>query len=233
MTPVQPAQLSRRMIIGLSLAAPTLAVPWLAGCSSDDPAAGNPVRAAETPAAPTSSPAATSTPSPSPTAAASSPPPAAAAPEQALAGLTAAVLGGPHRQQLSKDRRALLTFLRNAHSAHARAIANPLPTQAPVKLGGQSLNASLALLARRETRRRWPATAGQRYGPRGRRLCCGARLRSPPEASLRRLTPVIHQPRMEFVRGSQSRSCLRWQPSRSWFASCTPWFTAISWRSGR
>ena len=53
MTPVQPAQLSRRMIIGLSLAAPTLAVPWLAGCSSDDPAAGNPVRAAETPAAPT------------------------------------------------------------------------------------------------------------------------------------------------------------------------------------
>ena len=85
MTPVQPAQLSRRMIIGLGLAAPTLAVPWLAGCSSDDPAAGNPVRAAETPAAPTSSPAATSTPSPSPTAAASSPPPAAAAPEQALA----------------------------------------------------------------------------------------------------------------------------------------------------
>jgi Domain of unknown function (DUF4439) len=150
MTLVQPVQLSRRMIIGLGLAAPTLAVPWLAGCSSDDPAAGNPARAAETPAAPRSSPP-TPTPSPSPTAAASSPPPAAAAPEQALAALAAVILGGPHRQQLSKDRRALMTFLRNAHSAHANAIANPLPTQAPVKLGGQSLNASLALLARRET----------------------------------------------------------------------------------
>jgi len=225
MTLAQPAQLSRRMIIGLGLAAPTLAVPWLAGCSSDDPAAGNPVRAA----APGSSPAVTPTPSPSPTAAGASPPPAAAAPEQALSALAAVILGGPHRQQLSKDRRALVTFLRNAHSAHAHAIANPLPTQAPVKLGGQSLNASLALMARRET----VATARQRYGPRGRRPCCGAHLRSPPEASLRRLAPVIHQPRMEFVRGSRSRSCLRWQRSRSWFASCTPWFTAISWRSGR
>lgn len=151
MSRVQPAQLSRRMIIGLGLAAPTLAVPWLAGCSSDDPAAGNPERAAETPAAPTSSPAVTPTPSPGPTAATSSPPPAAAAPEQALSALAAVILGGPHRRQLSKDRRALVTFLRNAHSAHAHAIANPLPTQAPVKLGGQSLNASLALLARRET----------------------------------------------------------------------------------
>jgi len=139
------------MIVGLGLAAPTLAVPWLAGCSSDDPAARNPVRAAETPAAPTSSPAAAPTPSPSPTAAASSPPPAAAAPEQALAALAAVILGGPHRQQLSKDRRALLTFLRGAHSAHAHAIVNPLPTQAPVELGGQSLNASLALLSHRET----------------------------------------------------------------------------------
>ncbi len=87
MTPVPPAQLSRRMIIGLGLAAPTLAVPWLAGCSSGHPAAGNPVRAVETPAAPMSSPAATPTASPSPTAAASGPPPAAAAPEQALAAL--------------------------------------------------------------------------------------------------------------------------------------------------
>ena len=133
MTPVPPAQLSRRMIIGLGLAAPTLAVPWLAGCSSGHPAAGNPVRAVETPAAPMSSPAATPTASPSPTAAASGPPPAAAAPEQALAALAGVILGGPHRQQLSKDRRALLTFLRTAHSAHAHAIANPPPTPAPVR----------------------------------------------------------------------------------------------------
>ena len=75
---------------------------------------------------------------------------AAAAPEQALAAFAAAILGGPQRQQLSKDRRALLAFLRNAHIAHARAIADPLPSQPPANLGGQSLNSALATLARRE-----------------------------------------------------------------------------------
>ena len=89
----------------------------------------------------TPSSAATSSPpaSPSATPAASNPTAGAAAPEQALAALAAAILVGPNRKQLSKDRRQLLTFLRNAHTAHAHAITNPLPTPAPVKIGGMSL----------------------------------------------------------------------------------------------
>ena len=141
----QPAQLTRRVIIGFGLAAPTLAVPWLAGCSSSGPAVDAPI---STP--PPSNPPASTTASPSPTAVESHPSAGAAAPEQALAALAVAILGGPRRQQLSKDRRILLAFVGNTHTAHARAIANPLPSQAPVKLGGQSLGSSLALLARRE-----------------------------------------------------------------------------------
>jgi Domain of unknown function (DUF4439) len=140
----QPAQLTRRMIIGFGLAVPTLGVPWLAGCSSGEPVVDAPI---STP--PPSNPPAGATASPSPTAAESHPS-AGAAPEQALAALAAAILGGQRREQLSKDRRTLLTFVRNTHTAHARAIADPLPSQAPVKLGGQSVSSSLALLARRE-----------------------------------------------------------------------------------
>jgi Domain of unknown function (DUF4439) len=142
---VQPAQLSRRMIIGLGLAAPTLAVPWLAGCSSDPE-----TPLAPGPAASESSPAGPPTSSRSPTAVEPHPS-ALAAPEQGLAVLAAAIVVGPHRNQLSRDRRNLLTFLRDVHTAHARAIADPLPSQAPANLGGQSLNSSLALLARRES----------------------------------------------------------------------------------
>jgi hypothetical protein len=141
------------MIIGFGLAAPALAVPWLAGCSSSEPVVDAPIN---TP--PPSNPLASATASPSPTAAESHPS-AGAAPEQALAALAAAILGGPRREQLSKDRRTLLTFVRNAHTAHARAIANPLPSQAPVKLGGRSVGSSLALLARRES-----AAAGRYRG---------------------------------------------------------------------
>jgi hypothetical protein len=148
-TAVRPAQLTRRMIIGLGLAAPTLAVPGLTGCSSSGPGVDTPVVTPSS--APESSPAAGPTPTPSPTAAQPTPSAAAAAPEQALSALAAAILVSPQRKQLPKDRRNLLTFLRNAHAAHARAIVNPLPSQAPVKLGGQALNSSLALLARRET----------------------------------------------------------------------------------
>jgi hypothetical protein len=147
-TAVRPAQLTRRMIIGLGLAAPTLAVPGLAGCSSSGPEVDTPVVTPSS--APESSPAPGVAPTPNPTAAQPTPA-AAAAPEQALSALAAAILVSPQRKQLPKDRRNLLTFLRNAHAAHARAIVNPLPSQAPAKLGGQSLNSSLALLARRET----------------------------------------------------------------------------------
>jgi hypothetical protein len=147
-TTVRPAQLTRRMIIGLGLAAPTLAVPGLAGCSSSGPEVDTPVVTPSS--APESSPAPGVAPTPNPTAAQPTPA-AAAAPEQALSALAAAILVSPQRKQLPKDRRNLLTFLRNAHAAHARAIVNPLPSQAPAKLGGQSLNSSLALLARRET----------------------------------------------------------------------------------
>ncbi|HEX6757559.1 MAG TPA: DUF4439 domain-containing protein [Propionibacteriaceae bacterium] len=146
--PVPPAQLSRRMIIGLGLAAPTLTMPWLAGCTPSDPTGDRPALA---PGAPSSTALSSPPASPSPTPAVSNPSAGAAAPEQALAALAAAILAGPNRKQLSKDRRQLLTFLRNAHTAHAHAITDPLPTPAPVKIGGMSLNSSLALLSRRET----------------------------------------------------------------------------------
>jgi hypothetical protein len=135
------------MIIGFGLAASTLSVPWLSGCAPDEPTVDSPT---PTPDAPTSGPPASPTPAPGPTAAAQNPSAAAAAPEQALAALAAAILAGLHHKELSKDRRQLLTFLRNAHTAHARAIINPLPTAPAAKIGGMSLNSSLTLLARRE-----------------------------------------------------------------------------------
>jgi hypothetical protein len=128
-------------------------VPWLAGCSSSETTVDKP---GSSPEAGTSTLGPSATPSPQPTAATSNPSERLAAPEQALAALAAAILVGPHHKQLSKDRRQLLTFLRNAHTAHAHAISNPLPTPALAKIGGQSLNSSLVLLSRRES-----ATAGQ------------------------------------------------------------------------
>ena len=148
-TPLQPALLTRRTIIGLGLAAPTLAMPWLAGCSSGDPDVDTPASAPSSVSE--SSPAVGPAPTPDPTASQSDPSAMAAASEQALGAFAAAILIGPQRKQLSKARRNLLTFLRTAHSAHAQAIANPLPSQAPVSLGGRSLNGALSMLARRET----------------------------------------------------------------------------------
>jgi hypothetical protein len=163
--PLQPAQLSRRMIIGLGLAAPTLAVPWLAGCSNGDPEVDTPASAASSVSE--SSPAVGPAPTPDPTASQADPSATAAASEQALGAVAAAILIGPQRKQLTKARRNLLTFLRNAHTAHARVIANPLPSQAPVNLGGQSLNGALSMLARRETAAasRYRRTALQAVGP--------------------------------------------------------------------
>jgi hypothetical protein len=135
------------MIIGFGLAAPTLALPWLAGCAPSDPAVDTP----PTPGTQSSAGGSSPTASPSATPAPSNPAAGQAAPEQALAALAAAILVGPHSNELSKDRRQLLTFLRNAHTAHAQAITAPPPTLAPVTIGGMSLNRSLALLARRET----------------------------------------------------------------------------------
>ena len=142
---VLPTQWTRRAIIGFGLAAPTLAVHWLAGCapnhsSVDSQSRPDPASSAAT---------AGTTASPTTTLAASNSSDQAAL-EQALAALSAAILVGPHRQQLSKDRRQLLTFLRDAHTAHAQAITVPLPTPAPVRIGGMSLDGSLALLSRRE-----------------------------------------------------------------------------------
>ena len=145
------AQLTRRTIIGLGIASPTLALPWLAGCTPGQPSVDNPAAFSSAPESPP-----TAGQSPSPTAAQSDRS-AAAAPEQALAGLAAGILAGPAAKQLSKGRRNLLTFLRDAHTAHAEAITDPLPSQAPLKLGGQSLSSALGLLARRE------AAAASRY----------------------------------------------------------------------
>jgi Domain of unknown function (DUF4439) len=138
------------MIIGFGLAAPTLAVPWLAGCAPNDSGVDSPPR----PNAASSGATAAATASPNPTSAASA---AQAALEQALAALSAAILVGPHYQQLSTGHRQLLAFLRDAHTAHAQASTDPLPTPAPARIGGLSLAGSLALLARREN------SAAQQY----------------------------------------------------------------------
>jgi hypothetical protein len=141
---VPATQWTRRMIIGFGLAAPTLAVPWLAGCAPSDSGVDSPP--ASGPASSVAT--ADTTASPGPTLTASNA--GQAASEQALAALSAAILVGPHREQLSTDRRELLTFLRDAHTAHAHAITDPLATPAPVQIGGMSLDGSLALLSRRE-----------------------------------------------------------------------------------
>ena len=134
------------MIIGFGLAAPTLAMPWLAGCAPSDPT----VDSSPTPGPPSSAGASSPAAGPSATPSPSNPTAGQAATEQALAALATAILVGPHHNQLSKDRRQLLTFLRNAHTAHAQAITSPLPAPAPVTITGTSLNGSLALMSRRE-----------------------------------------------------------------------------------
>jgi hypothetical protein len=143
---VPPTQWTRRTIIGFGLAAPTLAVPWLAGCAPSDSG----VDSAPRPGPASSGATAGTTASPGPTLTGSNPSAGPAASEQALAALSAAILVGPRREQLSEDRRELLTFLRDAHTAHAQAITDPLPTSEPVRIGGMSLDGSLALLSRRE-----------------------------------------------------------------------------------
>ena len=95
--------------------------------------------------------------------------PAAATAEQALSARAAAILDGPRRKDLDGRTRALLTFLRDVHADHAVALAGadptsrpttavPSPSVAPPDLGGQSLAASLARLARQESAQ----AAGQR-----------------------------------------------------------------------
>jgi hypothetical protein len=133
------------MIIGFGLAAPTLAVHWLGGCAPNDSGVDSPLRPDPASSADTS--ATTASPSATPVASNSS---GQVALEQALAALSAAILVGPHYQQLSTDSRQLLTFLRDAHTAHAQATTDPLPTPTPVGIGGMSLAGSLALLSRRE-----------------------------------------------------------------------------------
>jgi Domain of unknown function (DUF4439) len=129
------------MIIGLGLATSTLVVPSLAGCTPSDSAVDTPGAASSAAGAATAAPSPTAAPNPSAGQATS---------EQALAALSAAILVGPHREQLSNGRRQLLTFLRNAHTAHAQAITSSLPIPAPITIGGMSLNDSLSLLSRRE-----------------------------------------------------------------------------------
>jgi hypothetical protein len=137
------------MIIGFGLAAPTLAVPWLAGCTPSDSAVDTPGTGSSTAGAGTAG--------PNPTMAPSNQSAGQATSEQALAALSAAILVGPHSKQLSNGSRQLLTFLRNAHTAHAQAITSSLPTPAPITIGEMSLNGSLSLLSRRE------ASAAQHY----------------------------------------------------------------------
>ena len=90
-----PTQWTRRMIIGFGLAAPTLALPWLAGCAPSDPAVDSP----PTPGTP--SPAAGSSPaaSPSATPAPSNPTAGQAAREQAFGSARSGDPGRPAPQR--------------------------------------------------------------------------------------------------------------------------------------
>ncbi|SDU84519.1 protein of unknown function [Microlunatus sagamiharensis] len=139
--------------IGLGLG---LGAPLLGACTTSPtvlPGPGTSGRATSGPAGPTPG---SASPAPAPTV------PAGAASEQALSVRAAAVLDGPHRKDLGADRRALLTFLRDAHADHAVALAGPDPTTrpttavpspsaAPPDVSGQSLAASMKALARAES----------------------------------------------------------------------------------
>ena len=216
------------MIIGIGLAAPTLAVPWLSGCTPSEPAADGPSLASGTPTTATSNP--PGSPTPSATAAAPHPAAEAAAPEQAMAALAAAILVGPHRKELSKDRQQLLTFLRNAHTAHARAITNPLPRAAPAKIGGMSLNSSLALLARREgsAAARYRSAALKAKGSEALLLGSLSAAAGSFAAAIGSATRPARAPSLIESRSKFSPRMLR---SPNWCANCTQSCTATSWRS--
>ena len=118
-------------------------------------------------------------------------PAAAAAPEQALAALAAAILGGPHRQQLSKDRRALLHLRCATLMRHMPAQS---PTRFPAQAAGQARRAIARAVARtclpgRESCRCWTATASSPEEPGSDALLWGS-LAVARRASLRRSAPV-------------------------------------------
>ena len=129
-----------------------LAVPVLAGCSGRPPVAPVPTTSgASVPISPGAA-----SPAPAPTV------PAAATAEQNLSAYAGAILTGPHRADLSREYRTLLTFLRDAHAQHAVALAGDDPTGRPTTaapsptanapdLAKTSLGGSLKRLARLES----------------------------------------------------------------------------------
>lgn len=128
----------------------TWSVLLASGCSLSTPTIDEPDRASVTPAPSSSAP---SAPSSTLTPAF----PQAAANEQGLADLAAAVA---KLEGTSKDDRSRLTFLTNAHTEHARALASPDPTLRPTagppvkgsttSVAGLSLNDALKRLGKAE-----------------------------------------------------------------------------------
>jgi hypothetical protein len=82
---------------------------------------------------------------------------AAASRELGLAALVRIILAGPHRKDLSRRQRRLLTFAGQTHRSHATVLAADAPPPKPASTQGLSLADSLSFLRRRE------AAAAARY----------------------------------------------------------------------
>jgi len=132
-----------------------LALPVLAGCSASPAVEPRPGSSGASAPGPTPG---LASPAPGPKV------PAAATAEQALSVYAAAILSGPHRKDLGRGQRRLVTFLRDAHADHAVALAGddpgsrpttaaPAPHATAPSLAGLSLKDSLKRLARQEASR--------------------------------------------------------------------------------
>jgi hypothetical protein len=146
---------TRRDALRLGLGLAALGTTPLTGCTLSNPTVDEPARTpSATPTGPTASPTAApaSTPTPPPT-----PQPTVTEPDasgglaQGLASLAARIAASHQGRALTGPQRTLLTFLVDAHQAHAeaRGLAGPVPPGA--KLETMSLRRSLVLLARRES----------------------------------------------------------------------------------
>ncbi len=148
---------SRRDVLRLGLAISVVGLPALAGCTLSDPTIEDPAGTSTlqpTPTEASGSPSSTATPTTTPTISGAQ---RGSELEIGLADLAAAIR---RRSGLSKDRRAMLADIADAHRAHARALSDWAPTKPAARPEG-SVPALLRKLARSEraAARRYRRTA--------------------------------------------------------------------------
>ncbi len=148
---------SRRDVLRLGLALSVVGLPALSGCTVSDPTVQDPAATGTfepTPTEASGSPSSTATPTTTPTISGAQ---RGSELEIGLADLATAIR---RRSGLSKARRAMLSDIADAHSAHARALSDWAPTKPATKPGG-SVPAQLGKLARSEraAARRYRRTA--------------------------------------------------------------------------